>query len=218
VYNHLDMTELHVDELKEFASVIPPYRASYLAARDLEQVTLTEAAQLLDELATMLEIYIRERETRQEFKVKRDFWTLRSVRAEEALDNIYEEGNIDLTFFGQLLLHVSWDSDWNGPVRPLGKSDQQIFEDALALAEYLVSTGEFWAGQGIRHDDGEFENVIFDDLDCFRQLVRQQFADRPQWMDNLDLAYATWMLKKLPPREKRPPIPDNIKALFGDAR
>jgi hypothetical protein len=79
MYNHLDMTELHVEELKEFASAIPSYRASYLAIPGLQQVTLTGAAQLLDELAAMMKGYIDERVTKGELRAERDFWTLRSA-------------------------------------------------------------------------------------------------------------------------------------------
>lgn len=79
MYNHLDMTELHVSELQELLSAIEPYRVWYLDHPGLSETTRASVGQLLDELAAMLGSYVGPRKAANQITVTRDLWTLRSV-------------------------------------------------------------------------------------------------------------------------------------------
>lgn len=132
MYNHLDMTELHVDELKEFASAIPSYRTSYLATAGLQQVTLTGAAQLLDQLATMMKGYIDERVAKGELTVERDFWTLRSAaEAERRLRAPVPEIGDPLAFVAELAERVH--SFLHGLYRNRAEKGDQELAHTLSL-------------------------------------------------------------------------------------
>jgi hypothetical protein len=76
-YNAIYMEELHVDEIREFASAIEPYRAQYLALPDLQEITRESVEELTGELVVAMKIYVAQRVAAGQLIVERDFWTLR---------------------------------------------------------------------------------------------------------------------------------------------
>jgi len=62
--------------------------------------------------------------------------------AEKVIAYLYEEGEYDWIAFGQLVGYVA--SDENDVA--FGKSDDEIFRDALSVGMYLIDSGDFFVG------------------------------------------------------------------------
>ena len=133
--------------------------------------------------------------------------------AAETIEEIYQEGEIDIVFFGQLLCYVGARQLGDGESVLYDKTPDQCMKDAVELAEFLISTGDFYAHRGKRHEDGSFSYLPFlNGFSEFTEFVWQQF--RGQWIDDFDL-FITTSLVKILPGKKPPVVPEEIAALIS---
>lgn len=132
--------------------------------------------------------------------------------ADDIIGEIYHEGDIDIVFFGQLLAYVSFRCDIDDDLVASPKLPDRRVYDALSLAAYLISNGDFRAQRGHRNTDDTFCYLPFDyGFDEFSDFIRKQYLDGG--IDGIDLQYTTSLVKILPGR-KVSAVPDEIAALF----
>lgn len=108
----------------------------------------------------------------------------------DLIDYFYEEGNRDLISFGQLIGIVSYDKNDIS----FGKTSIQRLEDALLLARFLVSTGDFECVSYRQNPDLTFEisPVIggIEGLDCLAHKKLELGG-----IDDLELVSGFWLRK-----------------------
>jgi hypothetical protein len=132
-----------------------------------------------------------------------------SQYAFDMLDYLYEEGDRDLIFFGQILGMVSYDRNDN----LVDKSPEKRIADAIKLVEYLISDGGFEAGQTVKRQDGTFVYDLYQGgLREFCMHVNEMYAQ--YGIDGVDLNSAIW-LKKSQPGRPESTVPPEIIELFA---
>lgn len=139
-----------------------------------------------------------------------------SVYATELIEDIYREADVDIIFFQQLLGYVSARQIEMFEEVSYGKLPKQRMIDAIKLADFLVSGGDFYVQRGHRHPDGSFSYIRFENgMPEFEAFVWQQFAD--EGIDDVNLELTTSFVKILP-GERPPIVPTDIIALVSGYR
>lgn len=129
--------------------------------------------------------------------------------AKNMIDYIYEEGERDYIFFGQLLGMVSYDFDDIS----LRKNDSERIGDAISLASYLIFSGGFNSGRTINCREGFFEYKFFlDGIDGLKREVILKF--KQNGIDDIDLNYGIWLRKTNLGQEREGNLPDEVINLF----
>lgn len=127
----------------------------------------------------------------------------------DMLDYLYEEGDRDLIFFGQILGVVSYDRN----DRLFDKTPERRIADAIKLVDYLISSGDFKAGQTQKQQDGSYTHIFFqNELHEFGMNANVMFSQNG--IDDVDLNSGIW-LKKVRIGQSVSAIPNEILALFG---
>ena len=123
------------------------------------------------------------------------------------VNELYEEGDRDLLFFGFIAGPVNYDLDDNS----YGKPDEIWFEDVIKLICYLVETGYFSAGRMLETDCGvkfvPYENGFSE----FEADARQCMHDSGLHGDALSIGLT---IKKVHLRKVAPLIPESIRRLL----
>lgn len=135
-----------------------------------------------------------------------------SKYCQKMLQYIYNEGDIDIIFFGQIIGVVSFDEN----DLSFGKAPLKRLADGLALVNYLVSIGDFFLGENRRLAGGGIVcEICSDGFQRFSELANSFFLRGG--IDDVDLNSGIWLKKnqvgKLPPR-----VPLEIDALFSSCR
>ena len=128
------------------------------------------------------------------------------MNAQDFLNDLYDEGDRDILFFDFIAGSVAYDLD----DVPYEKSALQVFNEILAIAEYLLSTGDFSAGC-MTNKDGVVELVIYDDgIQGFANDAREFFKTQGPRGDGL-----SWRLtlKKINIGKPAPVAPEFLQAL-----
>ncbi|MBB3457258.1 hypothetical protein FHT86_005576 [Rhizobium sp. BK313] len=129
-------------------------------------------------------------------------------RANDIVNYLYDEGDIDLTFFGHILGMVSADENDVS----FEKSAEQRLSDAITLVDFLVSSGDFYVGQTMGKQDGKYIDVpLSGGLEEFRNEAMDIFAK--EGIDGDNLIVFSW-IKKKKIGKKAPPLPGHIIDLF----
>lgn len=128
--------------------------------------------------------------------------------ASDMLKYLYEEGDRDLIFFGQILGVVSYDENDN----LFRKTPERRLSDAIKLVNYLISLGDFDIGRTLKQKDGEYINVLYKNgLSEFLINANELFSKNG--IDDIDLNSGIW-LKKLHIGQSISRIPNEITELF----
>ncbi len=134
---------------------------------------------------------------------------MKNQYASDMLNYLYEEGDRDLIFFGQILGVVSYDENDN----LFSKTSERRFNDAIKLVNYLISLGDFDIGRTLKQKDGTYINVIYNNgLSEFLLNANELFSKNG--IDDMDLNSGIW-LKKLHIGQSKSRIPNKITELFG---
>lgn len=130
--------------------------------------------------------------------------------ANETVKYIYQEGDIDLIFFGHILSMVSADAE----DIPLKKNPERRLSDAIKLVDFLVSSGDFYVGRTVMQQDGTYSDVPFENgFQDFLGAVNETFSQKG--IDDIDLLTGSW-IKKTQVGRDAPPISSEISSLFSD--
>ena len=127
--------------------------------------------------------------------------------AQDYLNEIYMEGQIDWLSFGYLGGWVGHDPEVSGPE----KSDLDIFNDTSHLIGYLVQIGDFEAGHiVVRNGCGDFV-VYSDGFSEFAENAKKHFKE-----EGLRCPDLMWVLgiKKILLNKPAPEVSDSIAKLF----
>jgi hypothetical protein len=128
-------------------------------------------------------------------------------RAIDTIEYIYEEGDIDLIFFGHIVSMISFDEDSN----LLPKTPLRRLADGFKLVSFLVSSNDFYVAQTVGYPDGSYEDFRFASLDEFQEMASQLF--REGGLDDIDFKVGSWV-RKTKIGTPAPPIPPEIVDLF----
>jgi len=130
-------------------------------------------------------------------------------RANDIVNYLYEEGDIDLTYFGHILGMVSADQD----DIPFDKTPEQRLADAITLVEFLVCSGDFYIGHTLGKEDGKYIDApLSGGLEQFK-IEAMDFFER-EGIDSDNLIIFSWV-KKVNIGKKPQDIPERIVALFS---
>lgn len=128
----------------------------------------------------------------------------------ESINALYEEGERDCIFFGQLIGYVTYDSDDVS----FEKCDQDRFYDAIELAKFLLSEDYFQVGHMQKEMSGDLRFVSYSGgFEEFRQAAATLFS-----AEGIDSDYLTWGMQFIKIRTGicPPSIPDNVINLFSN--
>ncbi|MEC4720259.1 hypothetical protein RY831_13940 [Noviherbaspirillum sp. CPCC 100848] len=126
----------------------------------------------------------------------------------DMVDYLYEEGDRDLIFFGQILGVVSYDENDN----PFDKTPEKRMSDAIKLANYLISSDDFCLGKTVKQQDETYQYRVYEEgFQKFCEDVTRAFSSNG--IDDVDLNAGIW-LKKLKIGQRRTAIPREIMEMF----
>ncbi|WP_088750029.1 hypothetical protein [Herbaspirillum robiniae] len=127
----------------------------------------------------------------------------------EMIDGLYEEGDVDLIFFSQIIGIVSYDVNDH----PFDKSDKKRMADALLLLRYLISNGDFFAGETVFLPEDKCEYRAYGGtLNDFCESLAMFFEKNG--IDDIELKTKFW-LRKIKIGKKMGCVPEEIQRLFG---
>jgi hypothetical protein len=130
-------------------------------------------------------------------------------RANDIVNYLYAEGDIDLTYFGHILGMVSA----NENDIAFDKSAEQRLMDAITLVEFLVSSGDFYIGHTLGKQDGKYvDAALSGGLEQFKSEAMDIFEK--EGIDSDSLIIFSW-IKKINIGKKAPSIPERIIELFS---
>ncbi|EJJ31135.1 hypothetical protein [Rhizobium sp. CF142] len=128
--------------------------------------------------------------------------------AKDVVDDIYDEGDRDIIFFGHILSFVTYDKD----DKPYDKSPDEVYNDAKELSKFLISNGDFSPGLSVRQPDGSFKNVLFEGgFDEFNTYLNNVLSEGG--IDCIDLIAGPWLMKNNI-GESAPIVPGYVADIF----
>lgn len=110
--------------------------------------------------------------------------------ARQVLQTIYEAGSIDWIAFGDLIASVSYDENEH----PLNKAPRERLLDALALAKFLIESGDFEFGIPEIGPDGKSRFRTISSGFAELKLTAEEYFQRGGIVD-IDLISGLWLNK-----------------------
>lgn len=113
--------------------------------------------------------------------------------AESLVDSLYEEGDRDILFLGQILGAVSY-----GPSDvPVDKPPQARFDDAMNAVRCMVSSGDFALGRTVvDYTENTPYKLVDGGFDEFLAIARARMSIGG--IDDIDLNAGLWLQKMRP--------------------
>jgi hypothetical protein len=130
--------------------------------------------------------------------------------AGEMLDYLYNDGDIDIIFFGQILGVVSYDDE----DKPFAKSKKQRLDDAIKLAVYLLESNDFSMGEMIKPKTGlsYFSPYTFEKRSP--QTIFQEKFSNCEDIDDLNKTIEIVFKKNIKNKPAPKIIPENLLEIF----